>query len=208
MMSEVVLVRDLADRVHVDGAAGEVNGDERARARGDGRLDRGWVDVHRVALTVDEHRDGAGVNDRVSRRAERHRGGDDLVPCPHARRRHRQVKCGRARRGRERVVDADHARERALELVHAGTGADPRRLEGAGRCGNLFGPDARAAEDDVRILGRLAGHDFAVDSTNVSLPASLVRLGLDCVNGMSALTREAGTSHRRGEVSYRKMRRR
>ncbi len=76
---EAVRLGDLAYGVGVGGEAEEVDRHDRFGARRDRRLDRVGVDAERVGTDVDEHGLGSGLSDRLGRRVEGERYGDDLV---------------------------------------------------------------------------------------------------------------------------------
>ena len=61
------------DRVHVGALPVEMDGDDRARARRDRRVDRGGIDVVGLGIDVDEPRRRARRDDRAGGREERER---------------------------------------------------------------------------------------------------------------------------------------
>ena len=81
---QAVAVGDRLDHVHVGDEPEEVDRADRPGPRRDRRLDPLGVDQVGVRLDVDEDRRGAGVEDRVGRRGEGVRDGDDLVARPEA----------------------------------------------------------------------------------------------------------------------------
>ena len=81
---DVPVLRDLAQRLEVDGPAVEVHRDDRLGPRRDRIRDGGGVHEHGPLVDVHEDRPRARVEDRLHRREERVRYGYDLVPGRHA----------------------------------------------------------------------------------------------------------------------------
>ena len=67
---EIVLAREVGDRVQVERIAERVGDHDGARAVGQGRFELRHVDVIRRQFHVDEDRDAAVLNDRVDRGRE------------------------------------------------------------------------------------------------------------------------------------------
>ena len=120
-----------------------------ARVRGrDRRLDPLGVDEVGVRLDVDEDRRRAGVEDRVRRRGERVRDGDDLVARP-------EPEAGEDRHQGERpVADGDRVAD-AAELGPRAPRA--RRPCGPGRCIPLRRTSVTASISSWPRSGRAIG---------------------------------------------------
>ena len=106
---------DLHDRVHLRRAPEEVHRDDRARRRGERRLDGLGSDVEARAIDIDEHRARAGVHDALDRRDEGERRRHDLVAWPDAGPAQAKQECVGARADADRVAHAEVFRRLALE---------------------------------------------------------------------------------------------
>ncbi len=150
-----IFVSNGHDPVHVAGAACEVNRQNGPRARGDGGLDGIGIDVLGHRIHIGQHRGEPGVQDGIDRRAESQGRGDDLAarlqPCRH----HAYVQ-GRRTRVDGSDLGVPHtapSREIALELGHAGPGAQPARTQASLHLGDLSLLDTRGTKDQERGLG-------------------------------------------------------
>ncbi len=101
--------RDIEDRVHVTGEAGDVDGDHRSRARGARALDVLATEIARHGIDVGKDWSGAEVRHRLGGRRERVGRQDDVVTRLDAEHPEREVERGGAGRDGERVR---HAEER------------------------------------------------------------------------------------------------
>jgi hypothetical protein len=151
---EAVRRGDLAQRFELARVAEDVDGDDRARARRDGRLDRGRVEVERVGIDVGEHRRRALVDEAVGRRGERIGRGDALVTGADARDVAQQVQTGRAVGDGRRVRRADERGERLLELLDPRPERQPPRAQGLEDELLVALVQERAAELDAARLAR------------------------------------------------------
>ena len=122
---KVMFAREIEDGVHVAGSAGEVHGDDGARAGGDFFRGGRGVEVHGTAVDVREHGHGAAVHDHVGRGRERERRHYDLVTRADAQNVQREIQPGRARVERQPVLRAHVFFEFLLEPLHARPRADP-----------------------------------------------------------------------------------
>ena len=100
---EVAARGDFVDAADVGGLAVEVDGDDGARARRDGRFERGGVERERVGVYVGEDGDGARVEDGERGVGGGQRRGDDFVARAGA---HRAGGEERERDGVRAVADA------------------------------------------------------------------------------------------------------
>src|SRR5262245_57386105 len=94
---ETVAPGDGLDPAHVAGETVVVHGHDGARPRRDGPLDPRRVEVQRVAVDVDEDRNGAHQDDHVPHGDERPRLRDDFVAGADPGRHHRDVERREAR---------------------------------------------------------------------------------------------------------------
>ncbi len=76
---ELVLIGNLADGLHVRALSVQMDGDNRFRARRDGGLDLGGVEVVGLGIGVHKHGSGAGNPDCLGGGEECVGGGDALV---------------------------------------------------------------------------------------------------------------------------------
>src|SRR2546427_914824 len=70
---------DLHDPLDVTRVTTVVDWQDGFRPRGDGLLDRIWIDLHRLGFDVNEHRSRTSVFNDMGGRAEGERRGDDLI---------------------------------------------------------------------------------------------------------------------------------
>ena len=154
---ELVLLRDLHDRIHVGDHAVEMDDDDRLRALRDERLN--LLRIHEVvgARVAEDrertrlHRAERGGDERVGR-------ADHLIARADAECRERDVQGSRTVRDRDGVLDAEPLRPRLLELhadrtrpvVHLAGMQDVedllvRLLVELGPCGESLGPHLLAA---------------------------------------------------------------
>ena len=134
---EVVLLRDRDDGREVGRHAHLVNQKDRLRFRRDCSFDQGRVHVVGRRIDVDEHRLGAAIADRVSRRDVGVRHGDDFIALADARHKKGEVQAGRAVGDGGGVLDANVLRELLLEGGDFRALRDPAR-ENDARCGFRF----------------------------------------------------------------------
>ncbi len=127
-----VCVADGAELVQLARVAVDVDRDHRARALGDGRLDRGGREVQRPRIDVREHRRRSLVDRAVRRRDEGVRRRDDLVPRADACRDAQEMKPSGAARDGGGVRRADLLGERLLEAVDRRPEREPPRPENVG----------------------------------------------------------------------------
>src|SRR5262249_44122908 len=135
-----------AERVEVDGLAGEVHGDDGPGASRDRARHGLRLDVEGPGVDVDEHRPGADGQHHVGRRGPGHGRGDDLVTWADARRQQRQVQARGPGRDGDCVRCSDGAGEGLLEAAHARPARQPARAQAGGDLFDLFRPDRRARE--------------------------------------------------------------
>ena len=154
---EAVLRGDLPERLELDRVSEDVDRQKRSRAGRNRALDRGGVEVERLAVDVDEHRPRAFVERTVRRGYERERRRDHLVAFGDLGHAHCEMEPSRSVRDsdRERRIDSggkvrletlDHRAERqtaraqnlgdhlALTLVDRGAG-ERNRLSHASPAG-------------------------------------------------------------------------
>ena len=120
---ETTRPRHLEDRPHVDRLTVEMDRKDRPGAVGDRLLDEIRVESERLGIDVHEYRPAAGLGDRLGRRDEAQRGGDDLVAGAAAaqlRGQQREAQRVGAARHRNRVRHAAEGGELALEPFDLG----------------------------------------------------------------------------------------
>ena len=132
--------------VELDGMAGVVDRQDRARAGRDRGFHPSGIDVERVRLDVGEHGACADVLDHVGRRGEGHRRGDHLVARPDLQRDERGVERGGARAERERARRLQVRGELRFEATGLGAGGDPARAQRVHDLGDLLLADERRGE--------------------------------------------------------------
>ena len=107
--------RDAQDRFEIGGLAVEMNRDDGAGSRRDGRFQLRRIERERARVNVHQHRRRAAQLDGRDRGDGRVRHGDDLVARPHAAGAQRQVKRLSAAAHADAKAHADIVRELALE---------------------------------------------------------------------------------------------
>lgn len=77
--AKIVAGGDFEDRMHVRGAAVKMNGNDGARARSDGALEKPWIDVSGGRIDIDEDWASAAIRDGFRCGEEGIWRGDDFV---------------------------------------------------------------------------------------------------------------------------------
>ncbi len=138
------------ERVEIAGLAGEVHGQDRLRAFGDGGRRGVRVDVQILFAHVDEHRPRARMDDHVRRRRPGDRRRDHLVPGTDAGGDQGEVHRRRPRGERDGVPGADVLGEAPLELLRARAGGEPAAPERLRDRLDLLLPDRGRLEGEER----------------------------------------------------------
>ena len=116
--NQLPLPGDGHDGVHVGRLAGEMDGDDRPRARCDGGRDRLGRQIERVQLNVRENGDGIGLDHCGRCREKGVRGNDDLVFSTDAGCLQRDPQRNRAVDDGDAVLAAVHRREAVFKFSH------------------------------------------------------------------------------------------
>ena len=132
-----VLLRDGANLVELQHAAGEMDRDDRLGARSDRGFDRVGRDHQRVAVAVHEDRLRAVERNDVRKRDPGHGGRDDLVAGFQAQGAEQHLHHGRFGGQRDGVLRPDIGAERLLEFGVFRSGGDPAGTQHVGNFGNL-----------------------------------------------------------------------
>ena len=141
---ETATGRDRAQRIEIDGLAGEVHRDYRPGARRDRTRHRLGLDVERSRVDIHEDRPGTHGEHHVARGGPRHGCGDHLVARADACRQQREVEARGAGRDGHGVACADGACECFLEAADARAAGEPARAQAGSDLCDLFRPDRRA----------------------------------------------------------------
>ena len=110
-----------------------MDGDDRPRALGDGRLDGRRVDVERGGIDVGEHRPGACAGDRLGGGVERVGGADHLVAGPNHQALERQDQRVGAVGHSDSLGRAEGDRDLLLERAHVRAEDEPARVDHVAR---------------------------------------------------------------------------
>ncbi len=126
---EMMAAGDLADGIHLAGAASKVHRQQCASAWRDLSLNLSRINIEGAGIDVGQDRSAPSVQNGIHRGAEGHRRRNDLVSGFDSRSQNAQMQRRRAGVQCQRVGGAFVGRKLSFKARYAGTGAQPARLQ-------------------------------------------------------------------------------